>query len=131
VRFRETCLAVVVVVARVRDDLLSTFAAPSSPLRCCQTHVLANVRQTPRPLRPLTGMLLLAAAWPLIRIREDPVKDPRPRHWVHFTTAQPLSGTHHRLPLRLHLAVTRVDLVAALLRSSVLLDPGCTGSFAA
>jgi hypothetical protein len=31
VRFRETCLAVVVVVARVRDEVLYTFfAAPST-----------------------------------------------------------------------------------------------------
>jgi hypothetical protein len=51
VRFRETCLAVVVVIARVRDEVLYTFfAAPSKPLRSCQTLVLANVRQAPRPL---------------------------------------------------------------------------------
>jgi hypothetical protein len=61
VRFRETCLAVVVVVARVRDEVLYTFfAAPSTPLRSCQTLVLANVRHAPRPLRcPLAGTLLL------------------------------------------------------------------------
>jgi hypothetical protein len=72
VRFRETCLAVVVVIARVRDEVLYTFfAAPSTPLRSCQTLVLANMRQTPHPLRcPLADTLLLAAAWPLVGIRE-------------------------------------------------------------
>jgi hypothetical protein len=64
VRFRETCLAVVVVVARVRDEVMYTFfAAPSTRLCSCQTIVLANVRQAPRPHRcPLAGTLLLAAA---------------------------------------------------------------------
>jgi hypothetical protein len=99
VRFRETCLAVVVVVARVRDEVLYTFfAAPSTPLHSCQTLVLANMRQAPRPLHyPLTSTLLLVAAWPLVGIREDLVEDPRLRHWVHSTTALPLSGAHHRL----------------------------------
>jgi hypothetical protein len=83
VRFRETCLAVVVVVARVRDEVLYTFfTAPSTPLHSCPTLVLANVRRAPRPLCcPLAGTLLLAAAWPLVGIREDPVEDPRFRHW--------------------------------------------------
>jgi hypothetical protein len=78
VRFRETCFAVVVVVARVRDEVLYTFfVAPLTPLRSCQTLVLANVRQAPCPLCcPLTGTLLLAAAWPLVGIREDLVEDP-------------------------------------------------------
>jgi hypothetical protein len=78
VRFKETCLAVIVVVARVRDEVLYTFfATPSTPLRSCQTLVLANVRQAPDPLRcPFTGTLLLAAAWPLVGIREDLVEDP-------------------------------------------------------
>jgi hypothetical protein len=73
-----------VVVARVRDEVLYTFfAASSTPLLTCQTLVLANVRQAPRLLcYPLVGTLLLAAAWPLIGFREDPVKDPRLRHWV-------------------------------------------------
>jgi hypothetical protein len=77
VRFRETCLTVVVVVVRVRDEALYTFfAAPSTPLRSCLTLVLANVRQAPRPLRcPLASTLLLAAAWPLVGIREDPIED--------------------------------------------------------
>jgi hypothetical protein len=44
VRFRETCLAIIVVVDRVRDKVLNTFAAPSNPLRRFQTLVLANVR---------------------------------------------------------------------------------------
>jgi hypothetical protein len=44
VRLRETCLAIVVVVARVRDEVHHTFADPSTPLRRCQTLVLANVR---------------------------------------------------------------------------------------
>jgi hypothetical protein len=81
VRFRETCLSVVVVIARVRDEVLYTiFAAPSTPLRSCQTLVLANVRQATRPLRcPLADTLLVAAAWPLVGIREDPVEDPRLR----------------------------------------------------
>jgi hypothetical protein len=79
VRFRETCLTVVVVVARVGDEVLYTFfAALSTPLRSCQALVLVNVRQAPRQLRcPLAGTLLLAAAWPLVGIREDPVEDPR------------------------------------------------------
>jgi hypothetical protein len=131
VRFRETCLVVVVVIARVRDEVLYTFAAPSTPLRRCQTLVLANVRQAPHPLHcPLTDTLLLAAAWPLIGIREDLVEDPRPRHWVHSTSAWPLSSAHRRLPLRRHLASTRVDPVAAPLRIPVL-DPGLVGSSAA
>jgi hypothetical protein len=51
VRFRETCLAVVVVVARVRNEVLYIFfATPSTPLRSCQTLVLANVRHATRPL---------------------------------------------------------------------------------
>jgi hypothetical protein len=76
VRFREICLVVVEVIARVRDEVLYTFfAAPSTPLRSCQTLVLTNVRQAPRLLRcPLAGMLLLSAAWPLVRVREDPVE---------------------------------------------------------
>jgi hypothetical protein len=133
VRFRETCLVVVVVVARVRDEVLYTFfAAPSTPLRSCQTLVLANVRQATRPLRcPLAGTLLLAAAWPLVGIREDSVEDPCLWPWVHSTTAWPLSGAHHCLPLRCHLAGTRADPVATLLRVPVLLDPGCVGSSAA
>jgi hypothetical protein len=67
VRFRETCL---VVVARVRDEVLYTFfATPSTPLSCFETLVLTNVRQGPRPLRcPLAGTLLLTAAWPLVGI---------------------------------------------------------------
>jgi hypothetical protein len=75
VRFRETCLAVVVVIARVRDEVLYTFfTAPSTPLHSCQTLVLANVRQATRPLRfPLACTLPLVVAWPLIEIREDPV----------------------------------------------------------
>jgi hypothetical protein len=61
VRFRETCLAVIVDVARVRDEVLYTFfTAPSTPLLSCQTLVLANVRQAPHPLHcPLAGTLLL------------------------------------------------------------------------
>jgi hypothetical protein len=80
--FRETCLAVVVAVARVRDEVLYTFfAAPSTPLCSCQTLVLANVRQVTRPLRcPLVGTLLFAAARPLVGIREDLVEDPQLRH---------------------------------------------------
>jgi hypothetical protein len=35
VRFRETCLVIVVVIARVRDEVLYTFVAPSSPLHHC------------------------------------------------------------------------------------------------
>jgi hypothetical protein len=133
VRFRETCLAVVVVVARVRDEVLCTFfAAPSTPLRNCQTLVLANVRHAPRPLRCLlTGTLLLAAAWPLVGIWEDLVEDPRFRHWVQSTAAWPLSDAHRRLPLRCHLTDTRADPVAAPLRVPILLDPGCAGSSAA
>jgi hypothetical protein len=67
-----------VVVARVRDEVLySFFPTPSTPLHSCQTHVLANVRQVPHPLRyPLADTLLLAVTWPLIEIREDPVEDP-------------------------------------------------------
>jgi hypothetical protein len=81
-RFRETCLAVILVIARVRDEVLYTFfATPLTPLRSCKTLVLANVRQATHPLRfPLAGTLLLAAAWPLVGIREDPVKDPCLRH---------------------------------------------------
>jgi hypothetical protein len=132
VRFRETCLAVIVVVARVRDEVLYTFFnAPSIPLRSCQTLVLANVRQAPRPLRcPLTGMLPLAAYWTLVGIREDPVEGPHLWHWVHSTAAWPLSGAHRRPPLRCHLAGTRADPVAAPLCVPVLLDPGCAGSSA-
>jgi hypothetical protein len=45
VRFRKTCLAVVVVVARIGDEILYTFfAAPSTPLHSFQTLVPANVR---------------------------------------------------------------------------------------
>jgi hypothetical protein len=68
VRFREICLAVVIVIARVRDEVLYTFfATTSTPLCSCQTLVLANVRQAPLPLRcPLAGTLLLPAAWPLV-----------------------------------------------------------------
>jgi hypothetical protein len=68
VTFRETGLAIIIVVARVRDEVLYTFfASPSTPLRSCQTLVLANVRQATRPLRcPLAGTLLLVAAWPLV-----------------------------------------------------------------
>jgi hypothetical protein len=130
VRFRDTCLAVVVVVARVTDEVLYTFfAAPSTPLRSCQTLVLSNVRQAPHPLRcPLTGTLLLAVAWPLFGIREDLVEDPRLRHWVHSTATWPLSGAHRRLPLRCHLVGTRANPVAAPLHVPVLLDPGCAGS---
>jgi hypothetical protein len=64
VRFREICLAIVVVVARVRDEVLYTFfATPTTPLRSCHTLVLANVRQAPCPLHcPLAGTLLLAIA---------------------------------------------------------------------
>jgi hypothetical protein len=133
VRFRETFLTVIVVVARVRDEVLYTLlAAPSTPLRSCQTLVLANVRQDPRPLRcPLTGTLLLAAVWPLVRIREVPAEDPRLRHWVHSTAAWTLSGAHHRLPLHCHLAGTRMDPIVAPLRVPVLLDPRCVGSSAA
>jgi hypothetical protein len=133
VRFRETCLAVVVVVARVRDEVLYTFfAAPLTPLHSFQTLVLANVRQAPHPLCcPLSGTLLLAAAWPLVGIREDSVEDPRLRHWVHSTAAWPLSGAHRCLPLHFHLTGTRADLVVAPLRVPVLLDPGCAWSFAA
>jgi hypothetical protein len=69
-RFRETCLTVVVVVARVSDEVLYTFfPAASTSLRSCQTLVLANVRQAPHPLRcPLTSTLLLATAWPLLTV---------------------------------------------------------------
>jgi hypothetical protein len=66
VRFRKTCLAVIVVIARVRDEVLYPFfAAPSTPLRSCQTLVLTDMRQGPRPLRcPLAGTLLLALLGP-------------------------------------------------------------------
>jgi hypothetical protein len=133
VRFRETCLTVVVVIARVRDEVLYTFfAAPSTPLRSCQTLVLANVRPATRPLRcPLAGTLLLAAAWSLVGIQEDPIEDPRLRHWVHSTAAWPLCGAHRHLPLCCHLAGTRADPIATPLRTPVLLDPGCAGSSAA
>jgi hypothetical protein len=132
VRFRETCLAVVVFVARVRDEVLYTFfVAPSTPLRSCQALMLTNVRQATRPLRcPLAGTLLLADAWPLVGIREDLVEDPRLRHWVHSTTTWPLSGDHRHLTLRCHLAGTHADPVATPLRVPVLLDPGCAGSSA-
>jgi ERCC4-related helicase len=44
-RFKETCLAVIVVATRVRDEVLYTFfTAPSTPLLSYQTLVLANVR---------------------------------------------------------------------------------------
>jgi hypothetical protein len=133
VRFRETCLADVVVVARVRDEILYTFfSAPSTPIRSCQTLLLANVRQAPCPLRcPLAGTLLLAAAWPLVEIREDLVEDPRLQHWVHSTAAWPLSGAYRRLRLHCHLVGMRADLVAAPLHFPVLHDPGCAGSSAA
>jgi hypothetical protein len=54
-------------------------------------------------------------------------KDPRLRHWVHSTATWPLSGTHRCLPLRRHLAGTRADPDATLLRVLVLLDPGARG----
>jgi hypothetical protein len=129
VRFRETCLAIVVVIARVRDEVLYTFfAAPVTPLRSLKTLVLANVRQAPRPLRcPLAGTLLLTAAWPLIRIREDLVKDPHLCHWVHSTATWPLSGAHRRLPLHRHLAGMLADPVAVMCRVLVLLDLGVRG----
>jgi hypothetical protein len=129
-RFRETCLAVVVVIARVRDEVLYTFfAAPSTPLRSCQTLVLANVRQPPRPLRcPLAGTLLLAAAWLLVGIQEDLVEDP-------------ISGIGFiPPPLGPSLVLIIVSLFAAISSArariqlrhrfcvSVLLDPGCAES---
>jgi hypothetical protein len=63
VRFRETCFTVIVVVARVRDEVLYTFfVATSTLLRSCQKLVLANVRQAPHLIRcPLASALLLAA----------------------------------------------------------------------
>jgi hypothetical protein len=133
VRFKETCLTVVVVIARVRDEVFYTFfATPSTPLRSCQTLVLTNVRLDAHPLRcSLAGTLLLVAACPLVGIQEDLVEDPRLRHWVHYTAAWPLSDTHRRLPLRCHLASTHADPVAAPLHVPVLLDPGCVGSSAA
>jgi hypothetical protein len=86
-------------------------STPSSPL---PRHLfivadtrLANVRQAPRPLRcPLIGTLLLAAAWPLIGIREDPVEDPCLRHWVHHRRLAPLlrsSSSPSSPPSRRHM----------------------------
>jgi hypothetical protein len=128
VRSGEPCHAVITVIARVRDEVLYTFAAPSTPFRHCQTLVLPYMRQVPCSLRcPLAGTLLLAAAWPLVRTREDPVADPRLRHWVHSTATWPLSGARRRHPLRRHLANTRVDLVAAPLSVLILHDLRCAG----
>jgi hypothetical protein len=100
------------VVARVRDEVLYTFfAAPSTPLRSCQTLVLANMRQAPRPLcYPLAGTLLLAADWPHAEIREYSVKDPHLRHWVHSTTTWPLSSAHRRLLLLTAISPARVRI---------------------
>jgi hypothetical protein len=79
VRFRETFLIVVVVLARVGDQFLYTFSSPSTPLHRCQTLVLTDVRQALRPLHcPLIGT-------PLVRTREDLVEDPHLRLRVRFT----------------------------------------------
>jgi hypothetical protein len=93
VRLRETRLAVVVVVDRVIYEVLYTFfVAPSTPLHSCQTLVLANVRQAPRPLHcPLTGTSSLS----LLAPRRNPRGSSR------GPSSPALGSLHRRLaPLR-------------------------------
>jgi hypothetical protein len=135
VKFRETCLVVVVVVARVRDEVLyDLFSTPSTPLRSCQTHVLGNVRQAPRPLRcPLVGTLLLAADVLSPSLESERIQS-RTLISGNGFTPPPLGPCSALIVVSLFASILPARVQIQLQHRfafRVLIDPGCAGSSAA